>query len=237
MRPATLDRLLAILIVAVASTGGLSLRFGSPAGAWLFVTHDVLAGVLAVAVGLKLRSSVRRAISAGRWVRMAFAVVVSSVVVGALIGGYLWVASGRLLEVGTWTVLTLHAWLGLIGVPLVIVHLLPNRWRLLRPAPQRALGGSSQVGRINRRSVLVGGGLAVAGLALFGLAAVFNRVSGGERRFTGSRWLAAGGIPPATTFLGDTPPSIDSSSWRLSVKGRVVRPLDLDLDGLHHLGD
>ena len=59
---------------------------------------------------------------------------------------------------------------------------------------------------------------------------------GGARRFTGSRWLPAGGVPPPTTFYGEGTPDVDLASWRLRVGGRVDRPLELDLPGLEALG-
>ena len=233
MTPAGIDRLLAILVVAMAATGLMSLRFGFAGGAWLFVVHGVLAGALTIAVGLKLRTSVPRAVRARRWTRLGVALVLSVLVVGALVGGYAWVAGGEILSIGSWTVLTLHAWLGLAVVPIVAIHLLPRRWRLLRPA-----GGPPQTAsaRLPRRSLLLGGGLAAAGIGLFGVAQLADRFRGGERRFTGSRWLAAGGIPPATTFVGDTPPPVDPNAWRISVSGRVAHPLELDLAGLMAIG-
>jgi Oxidoreductase molybdopterin binding domain len=230
MKPASVDRVLAVLILALIATGLVSLRFGAPSGAWLFIVHGILAGSLAVAVIVKLRVSLRHAVLQRRLARLVLALALSLVVVGALVFGYAWAASGEMLEIGSWTVLTLHAWLGLAAVPLVIVHLLPRRWRLLRPGR-----GSSVVRGIDRRSLLVGGALAAAGLGLFGVAQVLERIRGGERRFTGSRWLDAGGVPPATTFLGDTPPA-ELGAGRLSVSGRVTHPLDLDLDALHRLG-
>ncbi|MEW5992698.1 MAG: hypothetical protein AB1736_15325, partial [Chloroflexota bacterium] len=138
MRPAALDRLLAVIVIALAATGLASLRVGDPAGAWLFAVHDLLAGALGVAVALKLRRSLPAAARARRWARLAVALAVSLVAAAALTGGWLWVASGELLWVdagtlGRWTVLTLHAWAGLALVPILVVHLIPRRWRLLRP--------------------------------------------------------------------------------------------------------
>src|SRR5215207_2148721 len=81
---AALDRLLAALVAGLAVTGGLSLTFGSPSGGWLFLLHDVLAGLLAVAVAAKLRVSVPRAVRSRRWARLVLAGIVSVVAVGSL---------------------------------------------------------------------------------------------------------------------------------------------------------
>jgi hypothetical protein len=234
MRAATLDRLLAVCVIAVAVTGLTSLRFGSPDGAWLFVVHGLLAGFLAAAIALKLGPSVSHALHARRLGRLALGLGVSAVAVGALVGGYAWVATGRLLEIGSWTVLTIHAWLGLAVVPLVAVHLLPHRWRLLRPTPRPIT--RTPVASMSRRSVLTAGGLTVVGLGLFGAAQLLDGLCGGQRRFTGSRWLPSCGVPPATTFLGDTPPPSEIATWRISVSGRVRQPVDLDLAALAGLG-
>lgn len=233
MSSATLDRVLAGLVVAMAATGLLSLRAGSPVSAWLFVVHGVLAGALLAATVVKLRRSVPRAAGARRYGRLALGLAVSLGVAAALTGGYLWVASGELLTLGSWTVLTLHMWVGLALVPLVVVHLLPRRWRLLRPAAH----GSARFGGLSRRSLLAGGGLAVAGVGLFGLAAVAERVRGGERRFTGSRWLPAGGIPPMTTFFGEGTPSIDPAAWRLTVVDGAGATHVLSLERLRAMGE
>src|SRR5690242_12541896 len=138
MSSATLDRVLAVLVVALAATGLLTLHSGDPADGWVFVLHDLLAGALALAVALKLRSSVPRAIAGRRFGRLALGLLVSFVAGAALAGGYLWASSPDVVwldaaSLGRWSLLTLHAWAGLILVPLLVVHLLPKRWRLLRP--------------------------------------------------------------------------------------------------------
>src|SRR5215218_2508139 len=148
MTSASLDRLLALLVLAMAMTGLATLRFGHPTGAWLYVVHGLIAGALAAAVGLKLRHSVPRALAARRFLRLGLALLVTFAVAAALTGGWLWVASGELVSVeagslGRLTVLTLHAWVGLALVPLVVVHLLPRRWRLLRPHRRRRSPGRS----------------------------------------------------------------------------------------------
>jgi DMSO/TMAO reductase YedYZ molybdopterin-dependent catalytic subunit len=78
----------------------------------------------------------------------------------------------------------------------------------------------------------------VAGVALYGLANVVERVRGGERRFTGSRWLQSGGIPPVTTFYGEGTPPIDPVEWRLTVRGAADESVATwRLDELQALGE
>ena len=148
MRTATLDRILAVLVVAMAGTGLLALKSGGLDAAWVFTIHGLIGGALLLATLLKARRSLPPAIRAGHTSAVVISLVVTVAIAGALIGGYLWVASARLLAIGPWTVLSWHAWFGLALVPLVVIHLLPRRWRVLRP-PAR--------GGVSRRTLLVTG--------------------------------------------------------------------------------
>jgi hypothetical protein len=214
----------------MATTGLVSLRAGRPEDAWLFVTHGLGAGVLTVLVALKVRRSVPRAVHGRRWWRLGLGLAISIGVVATLAAGYLWVALGQIVWLDVagivrWTLLTVHAWIGLVLVPLVVIHLVPRRWRLLRPAP-----GSLERTRdrlLTRRSLLVGGGLLGAAIALRGMADAVEIVRGGQRRFTGSRWLPAGGVPPATTFFGEPVPAIDPAAWRLQIGDHALALGDL----------
>ncbi len=232
MTSAAIDRLLFVLIGALAVTGGVSLVSGAPGAAWLFVAHDLLAGLLAVAVVAKLRASVPRAVRAGRWPRLAVAIVVTTAAVGSLAAGFAWVAGGALvwLDVGPirWSLLTIHAVLGVALAPLLVVHLVPRRWRVLR-IPAARLQDSPN---LSRRALLQAAGSSVIAIGLVVAATNLDRLAGGVRRFTGSRWLPAGppGVP--TTFLGEPAPAIDLATWRLRVVGRVAAPLELDLAAL-----
>jgi hypothetical protein len=230
---AALDRLLAVLVVALAATGLLSLRAGAPSDGWLFVGHGLLGGALAVAVAWKVARSMPRAVRARRWGRVALGGLVSLATAAALVGGFAWVASGEPLSIGSWTVLTIHAWIGLALVPVLVIHLLPRRWRLLVPRAPAVPGPRS----ISRRRLVVGSGIGLASVSLFGAAQLADRALGGERRFTGSRWLPAGGVPPATTFFGEAAPSIDAATWRLTVHGRVERAVVLTAAELEALGE
>jgi DMSO/TMAO reductase YedYZ molybdopterin-dependent catalytic subunit len=189
--------------------------------------------MLLAAVALKVRRSVPRAVRAGRRARLVLGLSVTLVAAAALSGGYLWVASGEIATIGSWTILTLHAWLGLALVPLVVVHLVPRRWRVLRPARSTTHAERS----IPRRAVLLGAAFGAVGLGGYTLAAAVERLRGGARRFTGSRFLPSGGIPPPTTFFGEGTPPIDPAAWSLAVGGHVDQPLSLGLAELRALGE
>ena len=228
MSSAALDRLLAILLVALLASGLLTLRSGVPATAPLFWFHGVAAGALLIAATVKVRRSVGPAFRRRRWGRLALGALLTLFVAAALIGGFAWVASGRILSVGPWTILTLHVWAALALIPVVLAHLAPRRFRLLRPRPAGQ--------RMSRRTFVATGGLVLLGAVAWGAANVLDSLGGGTRRFTGSRWLPVGGIPPPTTFYGEGMPALDLASWRLRVFGRVDRPLALDLTSIEALG-
>ncbi|MGH2429248.1 MAG: molybdopterin-dependent oxidoreductase [Candidatus Limnocylindria bacterium] len=233
MSAAALDRLLALLLAAQLATGLLSLRSGVPATAPLFWLHGLLGGALLVAAIWKLKRSVGPAVAARRWGRLALGSLLAFLAAGALVGGFTWVASGRILSIGPWTILTIHVFFALALVPIVLFHLLPRRWRLLRLRPTRRAGGRS----ISRRALLGSAGVMALGALAWGTANLLDAVQGGVRRFTGSRWLTDGGIPPPTTFYGEPAPPVDPDTWRLRVTGRVSRPLELDLGSLAALGE
>lgn len=230
---ATLDRLLAVLVGGVVVTGFSTLSAGAPSSAWLYVLHGMIAGALAAAIVLKLRAAVPRAVERNRWRRLAFASIVTFAAIGAIIGGYAWAMSGTLLTVGSWTALTLHAWFGLVLAPLVALHLLPRRWRLLRPGRRST---DRVAAAVSRRSLLVASGFVASGAAAYAIAAAADTALGGTRRFTGSRWLPRDTVPPTTTFLGDTSPAADPATWRVAVTGRVTRSMTFDVAALRELG-
>ena len=233
MTDARLDRLLAVLVAAMAATGLLSLRVGSAGGAWLFVAHGVIGGCLAAAVALKIGRSLPGAIRRGPSWRLVGGLAVSIVAVAAIGGGFAWVALGRPLQLGTWTVMTLHAWAGLVLLPVLVLHLLPRRWRLLKPVRRRSSHGPA----VSRRSVLAAGGLVAIGGGVALAADVLDRLGPSARRFTGSRELPAGGIPPTTTFFGEPTPATEPATWRVTVAGAVAHPRVWTLDELRGLGE
>ena len=169
MSSASVDRLLALLIAGLVATGLVSLWQGAPAGGWVFLGHAWLAGMLTLAVAVKLRASVPRAIRARRWGALALSTALTLGVVAALVGGYLWAITGRVVWVDVaglirWSVLTIHAWIGLVVLPVVVLHLLPRRWRLLRPGRGVAARAGSRL--LTRRSFLAGAAVGVGGVAL-----------------------------------------------------------------------
>lgn len=79
--------------------------------------------------------------------------------------------------------------------------------------------------------------LGTLSVALWLGANALERLLGTARRFTGSRWLPRGGVPPTTTFFGEPAPAIDLAAWRLRVSGLVERPTSYTLEELRRLGE
>jgi len=246
MSEAALNRLLAALLVAVFVSGVLTWRAGSPDTWWLYAFHGLSAGVLLAASLLKLRRSLPRALAGRRWRRLAVGVPLAVATLVSLAIGFAWVAGGTYVEVGPWTLLGWHGIVAWAILGLGAIHLLTRgRWRLLRPRRHKpahaAVGPDPSLHRplgrrVSRRSVLIGGVLALVGGVVWGSAEILDRLSAAPRRFTGSRWLPDGGIPIPTTFFGEGTPAIDQAAWRLRVVGAVDRPLELSLDQLLGMG-
>jgi hypothetical protein len=232
MSAAALDRLLAILVAAQLATGLISLRAGSPPTAPLFVVHGVLGGALLVAVAWKLKRSVPSAVRGRRWGRLGLGAALAALTLAALGGGFIWVASGRILHIGPWTVLTAHVIAALLLIPIAVVHLLPRRWRLLRPPRSRERGRL-----LTRRAAIATLGIGALGIVAWAASNGLDALAGGMRRFTGSRWLPDGGIPPPTTFFGESVEPLDVAAWRLQVLGAVRYPLELSQDELEALAN
>ncbi len=229
MSNAALDRLLALLVAVQLVSGLLTLRSGVPATAPLFWLHGLIGGMLLVTSAEKLRRSIGPAIRRRRWRRLALGAGLTLLVAAALAGGFAWVAGGRIWSIGPWTILTLHVWAALAVIPVLLAHLLPRRVTLLRPRSVLATP-------MRRRTVLAIGAVGMLGMIAWGGANLADRLQGGVRRFTGSRWLPDGGIPPPTTFYGEGTPAIDPRNWRLRVTGRVSTPLTFDLGQLTAAG-
>jgi cytochrome b561 len=212
--------ILATVSFAVA-TGLLGLVSGRTGDAWVFVTHGIGGLALVLLLFWKLRRVRHRVTDRAAWDRYTpLSILLGIVAIAALATGVYWAFGGR-LDVGPWTLLFVHMALGVLVVPLVLVHL---RGRFRPPSTDDFAG---------RRTAL--SGLAVVGFGaltwrlqretnrLFGLA-------GADRRFTGSREDGSGGgnAFPVTSWVADDPDPIDPDAWQLRVGGHVERELELD---------
>ncbi len=202
---------LGAVVVAVAS-GLLSLVSGRAGDWWVFALHGVAGFVLLVALYWKLRR-VRARVTKARWNRtVVVSVALTVLALGAIGTGVAW-SVGANVQIALWNLLNLHILLGLLVVPVLLVHL-RSRFRL----PKRA-------DFEGRRTVVVYGGLALLGAGTWALQRAVNRVTGlaNQRRFTGSRDRGefAGNAFPVTSWMADDPDPVDAGDWELQVVGAV----------------
>jgi hypothetical protein len=218
-----------ILVGAELLSGLGGFLVGTPDGRWVFWVHAAGGLTLALLVPWKtaiaLRSFARR--GWGAW--SAMPVLLSVLFLASLISGLLWSTIGlpriSIPIYGEITGLTLHVSLSLALLVPFIVHVF-MRWFpprrddfLARRQALRALAGA------------IAG--AVVWQASEGVSALTS-LSGAGRRFTGSREEGSftGNAHPVTNWLLDKTQRIDRQSWRLRIRGRVVRELDLSYDAL-----
>jgi DMSO/TMAO reductase YedYZ molybdopterin-dependent catalytic subunit len=212
--------LFAVVGLAVA-TGVTSFWVGHPSGAALFWTHAVAGLALPPLLVCKLRRVAGRVRTLDAWDRTTpLSVALAVVAVGAATTGIGW-AVGATVPLGFWTLLNLHILLGLLVVPLLLVHL-RARFRPLRATDVR-----------QRRVALQYAGLVALGGATAGLLRRVGTLLGtpaSTRRFTGSRRLE--GSLPVTSWVADDPDPVDPEAWTLAVDGRVDDPFELGVDDL-----
>jgi DMSO/TMAO reductase YedYZ molybdopterin-dependent catalytic subunit len=209
--------LLAGVLLSVTS-GLVSLVSGSPGDAWLFVLHGGAGVSLVAFLGLKLwrvRQRVRAGV-ASRSGTVGLSVALSLLAVAALATGVLWVLGASIS--GPWTLLFVHAALGVTTAVVLVVHL---HDRLA--VPSRADLGE-------RRAALSWLGVVTVGA----LAYRTTDALGTDRRFTGSRERGsdAGNRFPVTAWVADDPDPVDPATWRLTVTGLTERDRELAYDAV-----
>jgi len=211
------DWSLLVAVVVLLATGLASLFVGVAGDWWLVAAHGVAGLVLVPLVEVKLWRVRHRVGLAGRSRTVAVSVLLAGLTVAALLTGVAWVF-GVGLRVGPFPPLVVHAGLGLLVAPLLLVHL---RKRFHAPA-----AGSLR----DRRTAVQYGGLLVAGALTWRAQAAVNRVRDvAPRRFTGSREDGSddGNAFPVTSWVADDPDPVDPGTWTLSIEGLVETPLSL----------
>jgi DMSO/TMAO reductase YedYZ molybdopterin-dependent catalytic subunit len=223
--PAVVDwGLLATVLVATV-TGLVSLVSSTGSTAWLFVLHG-LAGLWLVALlAWKLRRVASRL--TGTWTReTVVSVALAVTTLGALATGVYWVHAG-LVSVfgGFWTLMNVHAALGVLVVPLLAWHL---RHRFRYPTREVVT---------ERRTAMQVGATLAAGALVWRLQATANALGGlpgADRRFTGSKETGSGegNAFPVTAWVADDPDPVDVAAYELAVEGQVNTALALDATDL-----
>ena len=186
---------------------------GVPGDWWIVALHAVAGLVLVVPLFWKLRRE-RRHLDPRRWsMRTASSILLSALAVGAVATGFAW-AFGLDLGVLAFTGLVVHAYFGLLLVPVLLVHL-ASRFHVPR-----------RVDFEGRRTAIQAGLLAVGGVVAWraqGAIVGLLETAGASHRYTGSRPAGGEGNDfPYTSWVADDPEPVDPETWRLDVFGAVA---------------
>jgi DMSO/TMAO reductase YedYZ molybdopterin-dependent catalytic subunit len=208
--------LLVVLVVTLVS-GGLAFAAGTGWARPVVVGHG-LAGlavlVLAPWKSVIVRRGLARRSGPGRWVSVAFGIMVLLAVAAGLAH-----ATGLLITVGPVSAMQVHVGAALVAAPLLAWHTAARGVRARRTDLSR---------RALLRAGAVAGGAGLLLLAVEGATRLAG-LPGARRRFTGSLpvsgSLPAGGARgvdpgqiPVTQWLDDRVPVLDPDSWRLRVR-------------------
>jgi DMSO/TMAO reductase YedYZ molybdopterin-dependent catalytic subunit len=212
------------MLVAALVSGGLAFAAGTGWGGPVVVGHG-LAGlavlVLAPWKSVIVRRGLARRSGAGRWVSVAFGVLVLTAVAAGLAH-----ATGALASLGPVSAMQVHVGAALAALPLLAWH--------------AAARGGARPRRtdLSRRALLRAGTVAAgAGLLLLAVegATRLAALPGAGRRFTGSLPVPADRVP-VTQWLDDRVQAVDPAAWRLRVRaGAATR--DWTYEELAGFGD
>ena len=228
MTPRGTDWTLALLVIALAATGALTLFAGARGDYWVFIAHDALGFALGAVVVIKLRRVGRKLRRPDRWDRRTTAGVTALAFVSlALLSGWLW-SGGADVSVGGFRLLAWHEALGAVLVAGVLVHM---ALRARRPRRRDVTG---------RRQLLTSAAIGAGAVAAWSLQRPLSGLlglGGDRRRFTGSyeRGSFRGNSFPVTSWVADDPRPVEVAGARVAIAGpQARRPVMLsavDLDG------
>lgn len=220
-RPRLVDWSIFTLVLVAFVTGMVSLTAGDPSQWFLFDIHAVVGPALVVLLVFKLRRVRRRITDRRLWDRTtAVSILAATTAILALATGFFWVMGGD-FDFLLWNALNVHIGLGILLLPLVLVHL-RGRWRVPR-----------RVDFEGRRTALQYTALLVGGALFYRAQETANLVfdtPGKDRRFTGSKPASEPGTTgnaafPPTSWVADNPDPISPTDWQVRVDGLVAEPL------------
>ena len=223
--PRVVDCGILVVVTAALGTGLFSWTGWLPAGL-LVDLHGILGLALSGLLVFKFARVAARVTRSANWDRTTpVSVALGIVVVTVLALGWFWSLGGN-VPVGPWTTLNVHIGLGLLAVPLLLLHL-RARFRL----PERT--------DASRRSALRTGGLLLAGVLTWRATEAIATLRGVTSSETGSKPIGdladtetEGGSFPVTSWVADDPDPIESEEWTLTVTGLVDQTLALSPDDL-----
>jgi DMSO/TMAO reductase YedYZ molybdopterin-dependent catalytic subunit len=221
--------ILAVVLSAVAT--GLLAWTGWLPTALLVDLHGIVGVSLAGLLVFKFARVTQRVTDRGAWDRATpISVLLGVVAVAALASGVFWGLGGN-VSLGPWTTLAAHVGLGLLTIPILLIHL---RARLRFPDGTDA----------SRRSALRIGGLLVAGTLAWRASEAVASLRGATIADTGSKPTGElydteteGGSFPVTSWVADDPEPIDRREWTLTVAGLEGSGTEMGYDDLLRVVD
>jgi molybdopterin-dependent oxidoreductase-like protein protein len=153
--------------------------------------------------------------------------VLGALLLAVLATGLVWISAGP-YQLGSLSVINLHAFLALALVALLTTHVVERRWIARMPAAR------------DRRAFLRFAGALAVGAVAWRIERPLERLlglPGARRRFTGSYENGSfSAAYPEVSWINDDPAPIERDSWRLVVDGAVERRLELGHGELGRLG-
>ena len=220
MSPRLTDWSIALATLLAFLLGLLSLISGLPQAEIVFALHGIAGLWLLLLLWGKLRRVWPRIIHPRKWDRRAVFGLLALFFVSLALGTGIWWVSGGEFYVAGFNLLNWHIMLGFILTAAIVFHMLA-RFKLLR---KRDIVG--------RRRMLYFGTLLLGGGLLWPAQQSTDRtlkLSGAERRFTGSRESGsyAGNAFPTSSWVADAPRPLEKETWQLTIGGAVRNPRNI----------
>ncbi len=230
MSPRLTDWSIALAAFLAFLLGLISLISGLPQEWVIFALHGIAGLWLLLLLWGKLQRVWPRLLHPRRWDhRTLFGVLALLFVALALGSGIWWVGGGEVYIAG-FNLLNWHIVLGFVLTAAIAFHMFA-RFKWLR---KRDIVGRRRV--LHFSTLLLGGSILWSTQQLAERAL---RLSGAERRFTGSHESGsyAGNAFPTSSWVADSPRPIDVQTWQLVVTGAVSEPRNFSYHELTSAGD
>lgn len=230
MSPRLTDWSIALATSLAFLLGLISLISGLPQAWIVFALHGIAGFWLLLLLWGKLRRVWPRLILPRSWDRRTIFGLLALLFVSLALGSGIWWVGGGEWFVAGLNLLNWHIILGFILTATVAFHMLA-RFKWLR---KRDIVG--------RRRMLHFGILLLGGTLLWPTQQSAQRtlkVSGADRRFTGSRESGsyAGNAFPTSSWVADSPRPIAIDAWKLAISGAVSNPRNIAYDEVASIGD
>ncbi|HJT59474.1 MAG TPA: molybdopterin-dependent oxidoreductase [Ktedonobacteraceae bacterium] len=230
MSPRLTDWNIAFATLVAFIAGIISLVSGHPEDWFIFVVHGITGFWLLLLLWGKLRRVWPRLIHLRRWDRRTiFGLLALLLVTLALGSGIWWVTGGEWYFAG-FNLLNWHIALGFALTAIILFHMFARAKRLRKRD------------MVGRRRILHFGALLIGSIALWPAQQLTEHVlnlPGANERFTGSRESGsyAGNAFPTSSWVADSPHSINVQTWRLLLDGAINTPRAFSYDELVSVGD